>query len=129
MEKAVHLIPGMVVEVTLLIDVGEGSRGSGAFVCTDPVKFYDGKYYDLLHGFALEDTDVGELTPLGASDETGGVTVLYTHKKPEKNTIYFWTFEGNMDSISIVGVPIHDHSSIIQGGPAFGTYFTDDEVI
>jgi hypothetical protein len=32
-------------------------------------------------------------------------------------------------TIDIIAVPIHDHSSIVAGGPAYGTYFTDDETI
>jgi hypothetical protein len=31
--------------------------------------------------------------------------------------------EGNYESRTL----IHDHSSIVAGGPAYGTYFTDDE--
>jgi hypothetical protein len=125
MEKAVHLIPGMTVKINLIVDSGDERKGSGAFINPNTVHFYDGKYYDLIRGYAVEDSDVGTIEPT----EDNEPAVLYTHRKPEKNTIYFFSFEEWVESISIVGVPIHDHSSIIQGGPAFGTYFTDDEVI
>lgn len=124
MEKAIHLIPGMVVEIGIVIDVEEGESGSGAFISPSPSKSHNGKVHELVNGFAVENPEVGTIEPI-----SGKPAVRYTHRKPEKNTIYFWSFEEWSVALSIIGVPIHDHSSIIQGGPAFGTYFTDDEVI
>ena len=124
MENAIHLIPGMVVEVGIVIDVEEGESGAGAFITPDETKKYNKKTYELVNGFAVEDSSVGTIESI-----SGKPAIKYTHRKPEKNVIYFWSFEEWSIALSIIGVPIHDHSSIIQGGPAFGTYFTDDEVI
>ena len=124
MEKAIYLIPGMKVKISLDMEVEPGERGSGAFINPKQTKRYNGKNFDLVNGFAVDDDTVGSIEPV--SDEPA---INYTHKKPQKNVIYFWSFEEWLETISIIGVPIHDHSSIIQGGPAFGTYFTDDEVI
>lgn len=124
MEKAIYLIPGMTVEVGIVIETAEGEFGSGAFITPSTTKQYNGKTYSLVNGFGLENEKVGVLEPVADKP-----AVLYTHNKPEKNTIYFWSYEERMSSISIIGVPIHDHSSIIQGGPAFGSFFTDDEVV
>lgn len=124
MEKAINLIPGMTIEVGIVMDIGEGGRGMGAFISPSTTKTHDGKTYNLVNGFAVEDDTVGSIEPI-----SGKPAVKYTHHKPEKNKIYFWSFEEWLVALSIVGVSIHDHSSIIQGGPAFGTYFTDDEVV
>lgn len=124
MEKAVYLIPGMTVKIALVVETEVGSKGAGAFITQNTSKNYQGKTYNLTNGFAIHDDTVGSLESVESEP-----AVLYTHHKPEKNTIYFWSFEGNMESISIIGVPIHDHSSIVQGGPAFGSFFTDDEVV
>ena len=29
-------------------------------------------------------------------------------------------------AVKVISVPIHDHTTIVHGGPAYGTYFDDD---
>jgi hypothetical protein len=75
-----------------------------------------------IRGFVVENAAVGEITPV-TYDET---SVRYTHNKPYPNRVYFFALnDANTYIVNIVAVPIHDHSSISQGGPAYGTYFTD----
>lgn len=123
-ELSIFLIPGMRLKVSPVLENEEGSRGVGFFARTDPVS-YKGKTYTLINGFGLEDGTVGELKPADSNE----FAVVYTHKRPEKNYIYFFALTGEMGVISVVAVPIHDHSSIVQGGPAYATYFNDDEII
>jgi len=122
---SVFLIPGMRLKVTVILENEEGSRGIGFFASPENPISYKGKTFTLINGFGLDDEIVGKLEPLN-SDELG---VLYTHTRPEKNYIYFFALTGQMGVVSVVAVPIHDHSSIVQGGPAYATYFNDDEII
>jgi len=76
------------------------------------------------NGFWVEDDTVGEITPVD-----GELAVEYHHKKSSKNVIWFEAATGERCVIHIGMVPIHDHSSVVQGGPAYGTYFSDDQAI
>jgi hypothetical protein len=55
--------------------------------------------------------------------------ITYKHKRYNHNTITFYSRTGSLGRVEIISVPIHDHASIVTGGPAFGTYFTDDETV
>jgi len=77
-----------------------------------------------IFGFIVENDDVGTLAEVPDSD----VVVRYSHLKSESNTIYFYTANNEKYSIVIIAMPIHDHSSIAQGGPAYGTYAYDKPV-
>lgn len=86
----------------------------------------DGTTRDLsqTNGFYVEDEDVGEIEEVA----TDKVAVTYLHKKAEKNTIWFVAAnQTDLARFDIIAVPIHDHSTIVQGGPAYGTYFSDSE--
>lgn len=109
--RAEILAPGYFIETAASLEVDDGEQGEGV------------KTVPLLNGFWVEDTDVGEITE--ATD--GGIGVIYTHKKAGANAIWFETRTGQTGLVNIISVPIHDHSSIVQGGPAYGTYFTDDD--
>jgi hypothetical protein len=77
----------------------------------------------MVRGFVAEDSRVGKLQ----ADPTDPAAIVYTHKRAQKNAIWFFARSGERGVMNIVSVPIHDHSSIVQGGPAYGTYFSDDE--
>jgi len=50
-------------------------------------------------------------------------TAIYTHIALGENVITFTdNSAGNAGTATAVGTPIHDHSSLGQGGPAFGVY-------
>jgi len=100
------------------------ARGIGFFIDPSSTRSYKGKVFQLLSGFAVDDDAVGSLR-----SASGDVAAVYKHTRPEKNFIYFFALTGEMAVVSIVAVPIHDHSSIIQGGPAYATYFNDDELV
>lgn len=72
-------------------------------------------------GFISEIETVGTIAVVEGSD----IKVRYTHLKSEANRIYFYTANNEKYTIAIIAMPIHDHSSIQQGGPAFGTYYSD----
>jgi len=76
-------------------------------------------------GFKVEDTDAGTITKDTDSDEATGCNVIYKHlKDTSPNTVTFTAADGRVEHIYFVPQGIHDHSSIGQGGPAFGTYAT-----
>lgn len=115
--SAVYLLPGMSVKI----------KAMNHFVETKEVEHVrqDGSVEELipLNGFVIDDTVVGELT---AGD---GPEVIYKHKMFEYNMITFYARTGEKGQVAIMSVPIHDHSSIVAGGPAYATYFSDDETV
>ena len=121
----VYLLPGMSIKVEAEWDP---DRGIGEFAYMGKLNISSTRSQEDLsktNGFYLEDTKAGDLTPV--SNEPA---VIYTHKKPVNNSIWFVAREGagtRRGVCNVMSVPIHDHSSIVQGGPAYGTYFSDDE--
>jgi hypothetical protein len=119
----VYLLPGMSIKVLAELDV---FSSVGEFAFMDELTVNDEKKdLALTNGFYLENEDVGTLTVVENEP-----AVIYTHKKPEKNSIWFVARIGagtRRGVCNVMSVPIHDHSSIVQGGPAYGTYFSDDE--
>ncbi len=119
---SLYLIPGMVVELKIPSD-----GGKGAFRTLSPT-YSDGiKEYTLTNGFYEESQGaVGDLQNPSATE----VAIEYHHKRPEENAIWFIPADDPESKVlfNVIAVPIHDHSSIVQGGPAYGTYFSDDDV-
>jgi hypothetical protein len=116
--KAIYLLPGMSYKIESTVDE---MNNMGYFPRHDNVTLY-GKDRELERGFVVKDPDVGDIEPTTEEE----VAVIYTHKRPEKNEIWFYALTGERGLIEVISVPIHDHSSIVQGGPAYGTYFSDD---
>lgn len=116
----IRLLAGMSVVISVPIDA---TTGAGLFAKQGEVTFKDGKR-SLIRGFLSEDENVGIVEPT----EREAAEVRYKHKKAEKNSVWFFAHNGDTAVCNIVATPIHDHSSIVQGGPAYGTYFNDDEI-
>lgn len=81
-----------------------------------------------INGFIVINEGVGTIADNPIPSDAG-ISVIYTHNTPEKNAVWFFAATGERGLVNIVSVPIHDHSSITQGGPAYGTYFSDEETI
>lgn len=114
---SVYLLPGMSIKVSApeqFVKFGEHyyQRADGSY-----------QQVELIHGFALQDPDVGELIAVD-----GEPAVIYKHKKFAQNKIIFYSRVGEQGFVDVISVPIHDHSSIVTGGPAYATYFSDDEL-
>jgi len=80
----------------------------------DPVTFQN--------GFYVENEEVGTIIKV----HTDKVAIDYRHLLPVENTIWFHAITGERARVIISNIQVHDHSSIITGGPAFGTYFTGE---
>ena len=120
---AVYLIPGMSVKLTSPLS---NRNNFGYFAAQEipPGYFSDlTNVSDILNGFVVEDKRNGVLK--AAADEQGAV-VIYTHKRVAPNAIWFFAVSGERGLVNVISVPIHDHSTIVHGGPAYGTYFDDD---
>lgn len=119
--RAVYLLPGMKAQITIpRVD----ANPNNAFAKTGTVTSELGEERTLQNGFYVEDEDVGEITEV-LEDMVG---IVYLHKKAEENTIWFLDLhDQRKGKVEVIAVPIHDHSSIVQGGPAFGTFFSDAE--
>lgn len=120
-ETVIYLLAGMKVKIKAPVFK---ILGQGWFPET-------GEYYiggtaprTPINGFVVEDLTVGTPSIEGISGE---VAIYYHHKKAQENRIWFKAATGEMALCTISSVPLHDHSSIVQGGPAYGTYFSDDE--
>ena len=98
------------------------SDAKGSFFLEGP-GILGGVERELTNGFLVEFSSVGELSTSGEED----LSVIYKHLKSRENRIYFYASDGDIQVINIITIPIHDHSSIVQGGPAFGTYYADIE--
>jgi len=115
---AAYLLPGMSMKFLAFDEF--------AYIGTVHHQKSSGDFEDIVtkNGFVVDDETVGEITAV--SDEAA---VVYKHKKYSKNIITFYSRMLITNHIDIISVPIHDHASIVTGGPAFGTYFTDDETV
>ena len=78
--------------------------------------------YESGDSWSVSDTSIGTI-----QDNQNG-TAIYTQQALGENTIIF-TKSGSSNTFvgkgTAVGIPIHDHSSLGQGGPAFGVYGSD----
>ena len=110
---------GSRIRLSVPIDV---ATGDGHFPLNDEEITISGKKLTLINGFAVDDPDVGELIVVEGSNRP---EIIYAHNKQKENKIYFVSDTKLYQTLSVVNMPIHDHSSIVQGGPAFGTYYTE----
>ena len=121
MEKnslAIYVLAGMKVKIKAPVDY---LRAQGWFPKKGTVKL-GVQTKTLQNGFCVEDDAVGEIVEVKSEE----LAVVYHHKKSEKNSIWFFAITGEIAVCNITAVPIHDHSSIVMGGPAFATFFSDD---
>jgi len=122
---AVYLVPGMEIKISSPVN---GKNQQGFFVRTEqlPEGYWgttDGNNnLALKRGFVVENTNVGSLRE--ADEEEAAV--IYTHRQPYPNAIWFFALTGERGLVKVISVPIHDHSTITTGGPAYGTYYDDD---
>jgi hypothetical protein len=113
---SVYLLPGMKARFTVPdFFIGTGLRkyqdASGAW-----------QEVTLENGFYVEDPSVGSIEAVANEP-----AVIYTHHKFSPNRIVFHSRTGEIGEVNVIAVPIHAHDSIVTGGPAYGTYFMDDE--
>ena len=116
--SSVYLLPGMSVKLHV----------KHFFVSTTPIPYKNpdgssGTKY-LINGFSVANSKVGSITKV-----SGEPAVIYKHNKFEANTITFYALTGEKGRVEITSVPIHDHSSIVAGGPAYGSYYSDDQTV
>lgn len=118
---SLSLTPGMYLDLKIPAITEANNFPNGLFPEARPVTV-GGKKVTPIRGFVAENTDVGHIEKA----ESDGITARYVHDKPHPNRILFFPLNDvDIYAVSIIAVPIHDHSSLSQGGPAYGTYFTD----
>jgi hypothetical protein len=113
---------GTSIKIRVPIDL---KFGTGFFPSTEDHIYMDGKELRILNGFAVLNEDVGILSKVPNSLKTGDPEIMYQQLKQKENKIYFFSDNRIYQTVDILNIPLHDHSSIVQGGPAFGTYFID----
>jgi hypothetical protein len=76
--------------------------------------------------FAAGDTWTVSDTAVGTIDNRNDGTAIYTQLGLGENVIrYNDVSAGSVGTATALGIPIHDHSSLGQGGPAFGVYASE----
>ncbi len=76
-------------------------------------------------GWTMDDPSVGSLTKRSNSEGEKGCAVVYQHNSSIKgNVLTFTTADGRQEHVMLVPSlsSVHDHSTLAQGGPAYGTY-------
>lgn len=81
---------------------------------------HNGEVRENFNGFWLESIEVGEIV----KRHTDKVAIDYRHILPVSNVIWFYAITGERVRMAAIPMIVHDHSSIAQGGPAYGTYFS-----
>lgn len=97
----------------------------------DTVKICHSLYFkgaddsDLVKGFRVADTDMGDLT----TNAENWNCVNYIHKRAGTQVVEFTEDMFRRRSyIQVSGnIPLHDHASVPQGGPAYATYYSEIE--
>lgn len=74
----------------------------------------------LQNGFYVENEEVGTIEKVYGDK----IAVDYKHKYSTENAIWFLASTGEKVKVSIGTMPVHDHASVVTGGPAYGTYFS-----
>jgi hypothetical protein len=118
---AVYLQPGMSIEISAPTNTRDHF---GWFAATQPPQTFFDDLPNSSYKRDVENADVGEIKE---SPDSDGAAIKYTHKVGVENAIWFFSIFEQIGVVKVIAVPIHDHSSIVQGGPAYGTYFDDDE--
>lgn len=113
----------------------KGVMGEASFDCSvgEVIELCHSKEYagveadGYVRGFRMTNSNLGELRERPGSNKWN--CVEYQHLKVGTQIIEFIEDMGNRRStIEINGsMPIHDHSSIPQGGPAYATYYAEIE--
>jgi hypothetical protein len=120
---AIYLIPGQ----SVLIESSLQNRNDFGWFAAPviPTGHFDDTTYvgTILRGFVVEDSRVGSIK---ANPTENSASIIYTHKRVAANAIWFFSVSGERGLVNVISVPIHDHSTIVHGGPAYGTYFDDD---
>lgn len=117
----IHLLPGNTYEIEIprILD-----NNMGYFDRKESVTI-DGEPRPLMLGFVSVSKTVGKLIEPHATK----FAVMYEHIYPADNVIWFYALTGERVKITIQGtVPVHNHSAINLGGPAYGTYYSQPEV-
>ena len=116
--NSISISSGMELKLSIPVDV-QTSRGKFALKGKHPLT----GEVELINGFGTKYPEVGKVSLI--KDEEPGAIVLYKHEKSQLNTIWFFALTGEIGVLDIIAVPIHDHSTVVQGGPAYGTYFSE----
>lgn len=99
-------------------------KGQSWFASQDKNKYFNGKLRkDLVRGFLSENPDIGTITKTDNNEE---LAVTYEHLRDAENRVWFFAATGETAVCDISRIPIHDHATISQGGPAYATYWSDN---
>lgn len=80
----------------------------------------NGELVTLMKGFRVETPLVGDIDDI----YTDSLSIRYRHILPGANSLWFYALTGEVVQITATHMQVHDHASIITGGPAYGTYYS-----
>jgi len=96
-------------------------EGQSWFACQDEKKRFNGEDRNLTRGFLAENENVGVIE---ITDNNEELAVTYRHLRDAENRVWFFADTGETAVCQVSRIPIHDHATISQGGPAYATYFS-----
>ena len=71
--------------------------------------------------YLVNEGEIGELIDRYPKE----VAIAFRPKLYGEATIYFFASTGEIIRFGIMATEVHDHASILTGGPAYGTYYSD----
>ncbi len=80
----------------------------------------NGEFKTPVNGFVLESDEAGKIVKA----HNDKVAIDYKQILPTSNIIWFYAYTGERVRMAATPMIVHDHASIAQGGPAYGTYFS-----
>ena len=107
-------------EYELHVPVNDANMG-GYYPQVGSIDISGGGSVTLQNGFWVENEDIGAI--IAVSSEKLAAT--YKQKIYGENTVWFYSHTGERVRVQIVMMAPHDHSSISEGGPAYGTYYSE----
>lgn len=126
--SGVTLKPGESMYLALIADNTEGCIPMGKPPKTGTFN-YGGKAVTLVNGFFCTNPSVGSITvaPSGSgfSSRNAPLCIKYTQLAAADNVIYFVAQDGDIGTFKVGTPPLHDHTSVYEGGPAHSTYATN----
>ena len=123
--SSIYMIPGQSARIRSAVNSNNNYGWFAAKRTEIPDSYFDEmpNPSEVVRGFVVEDERVGTIAP---ADDEEGTVIIYSHKRVSENAIWFFANSGERGLVNVISVPIHDHSTIVHGGPAYGTYFDDD---
>lgn len=110
---------------TLTVPMNSGDVCTLQIPCTDENMggYWPTQADGFKNGFKLLNEEAGSIVKV----HDDKVAIDYQHKSNMTNEIIFESISGDVVRIVAGNIMVHDHASVVTGGPAYGTYATEQQ--